>query len=565
MSTSTFTSLKSANARRGAEVLLEVLESEGVEYIFGNPGTTELPLMDALLRAPALKYVLALQEASAVAMADGYAQAARRPAFLNLHTYGGLGHGMGNLLNATVSRTPLVVTAGQQDSRHTVTDPLLFGELVRIAQPAVKWAREVTSAEQLPVLVRRAFHDANAAPTGPVFLSFPMDVMEEMSSVGIAEQSVIDRDAVAGSLPKLAEYLASVPPGRLAIIAGDEIHWSQAADETAALAELLGAPVFGSSWPSRIPFPTSHPLWAGNFPTKASAIAEVLSNYDAIFALGGKSLITILYSEGSAVPAGCDVYQLSADVQDLGRTYVTKLSVVGDIKVSLCALLPHLKKETDKQRQTYAELNTRARENRVAQRSALLRLSDAQFNEPIATPLVAAREAVRAIGPKVAIIDEAIATSAHVRKFLDSGSANQYSFMRGGGLGWGMPAAVGCSLGLGREPVVCLVGDGAALYSPQALWTAAHEKLPVTFVVMNNREYNVLKNFMRSQVDYVAAQTNQFIAMEINQPAIDYVALAQGFGVPARRIEKAGDIAPAIEAGIASGRANLIDIAICAS
>src|SRR6201987_5820547 len=196
-----FSELNKLNARRGADVLLEVLSSEGVEYIFGNPGTTELPLVDALLRTPDLKYVLALQEAAAVAMADGYAQAARRPGFLNLHTAGGLGHGMGNLLNASVSQTPLVVTAGQQDTRHSVTDPLLFGNLVRIAEPAVKWAREVTAVDQLPVLVRRAFHDANAAPTGPVFLSLPMDVMEEMSSIGIGHKSVIDRDAGAGSLP----------------------------------------------------------------------------------------------------------------------------------------------------------------------------------------------------------------------------------------------------------------------------------------------------------------------------------------------------------------------------
>ncbi|MET3616062.1 thiamine pyrophosphate-dependent acetolactate synthase large subunit-like protein, partial [Rhizobium aquaticum] len=138
--------------------------------------------MDALLDTPAIKYILALREASAVAMADGYAQAARRPAFLNLHTAGGLGHGMGNLLNAAVSQTPMVVTAGQQDSRHTVTDPLLFGDLVRIAEPAVKWAKEVTTADQLPILVRRAFNDAGAAPAGPVFLSLPMDVMEEMST-----------------------------------------------------------------------------------------------------------------------------------------------------------------------------------------------------------------------------------------------------------------------------------------------------------------------------------------------------------------------------------------------
>src|SRR5690349_17247800 len=158
-------------ARRGAQVLLEVLQSEGVRHVFGNPGTTELPLIDALLATPDVAYVLGLQDASVVAMADGYAQAARRPAFVNLHTAAGLGHGMGNLLSASVAGTPLVVTAGQQDSRHTVTDPLLFGDLVGIAQPAVKWAREVTAADQLPVLVRRAFHDCAAAPTGPVFLS----------------------------------------------------------------------------------------------------------------------------------------------------------------------------------------------------------------------------------------------------------------------------------------------------------------------------------------------------------------------------------------------------------
>ena len=276
MSMTSITPLDQADARRGADVLLEVLRSEGVRYVFGNPGTTELPLMDALLATPDIRYIWALQEASVVAMADGYAQAARRPGFVNLHTAGGLGHGMGNLLNASVSGTPLVVTAGQQDSRHTITDPLLFGDLVRIAGPAVKWAQEVTSADQLPVLVRRAFHDANAAPTGPVFLSLPMDVMEEMSSVGIAERSVIDRRAVAGALDSLAAHLAAIAPGRLAIIAGDEIYASEAAAEVVALADMLGAPVYGSSWPSRIPFPTTHPLWAGNLPTKATEIARRL-------------------------------------------------------------------------------------------------------------------------------------------------------------------------------------------------------------------------------------------------------------------------------------------------
>jgi benzoylformate decarboxylase len=202
---------------------------------------------------------------------------------------------------------------------------------------------------------------------------------------------------------------------------------------------------------------------------------------------------------------------------------------------------------------------------RAARLQGLQRLADAQMDLTPMSPLVAAREAVRAIGPTIPIVDEAIATSSHVREFLRSDSPNQYSFLRGGCLGWGMPAAVGCSLGIGRAPVVCLVGDGAAMYSPQALWTAAHETLPVTFVVMNNREYNVLKNFMRSQEGYVSHKHNRFLAMDLENPVIDYVALARSMGVPARQITAAADLAPAIEAGIASGKANLIEVLIGAS
>jgi len=495
-------------------------------------------------------------------MADGYAQAARRPGFLNLHTAGGLGHGMGNLLNASVSQTPLVVTAGQQDSRHTITDPLLFGDLVQIARPAVKWAQEVAHADQLPVLVRRAFHDASAAPAGPVFLSLPMDVMEEMSAVGIAEPSVIDRRTVAGSLDALAQRLAAVRPGRLLIIAGDEVYASDAAAEVATLAETLGAPVYGSSWPSCLPFATAHPLWAGNLPSVGQEIYQTLAQYDAVFALGGKSLITILYAAGPIIPADCQVYQLSADVRDLGRTYRTQLSVLGDIKASLRALQPHLRDATAAHAFDYASLVHQAGAGRERRRQSMAALAASQWEAPVITPLVAAQQAARAIGPNIHIVDEAIATALHLRSFLNSPSAAQYSFLRGGALGWGMPAAVGWSLGLGREPVVSVVGDGAALYSPQAIWTAAHEKLPITFVVMNNREYNVLKNFLKRQQAYLSNRSNQYIAMDITDPPIDYLAMAQSMGVPGRRIERPGDIAPAIEAGIASGQANLIEIII---
>ena len=559
-----FTPIENAEPRRGAEIMLEVLQSEGCEYIFGNPGTTELPLMDALVGAPSIQYIWGLQEASVVAMADGYAQASGKPGFVNLHTAGGLGHAMGNLLNAAASYTPLVVTAGQQDSRHTLSDPLLFGNLVELAKPAVKWAQEATSADHLPVLVRRAFHDCTAAPAGPCFLSLPMDVMEEMSTASILRPSTIDRLPVGGSLDLLADYLAETPLGKVAIIAGDEITQSKASLETVELAETLGAPVYGSSWPARIPYPTSHPQWRGNLPPKASEIAQILQNYDCIFALGGKSLITILYTEESAVPRGCEVYQLSSDVRDLGRTYPSKLSVVGDIKHSLLALIPLLKQRLEPHKDAILTLRKKEAERDKARRLDLNARAERDLAAPVISPLLAARELAKGIGPRVPIIDEAIATANHLRGFLNSTTCPQYSFLRGGALGWGMPAAVGFSLGFGRVPVVSLVGDGAALYSPQAIWTAAHENLPVTFIVINNREYNVLKNFMRGQESYLSNRQNQFIAMDITDPPIDYLAMAQSYGVKAQSIQKAGDIAPAVEEAIFSGATNLIEIIVSA-
>lgn len=547
--------------RTGAEILLDVLESEGCEYVFGNPGTTELPLIDALVDRPRLHYVLGLQEASVVAMADGYAQASGRPGFVNLHTAGGLGHGLGNLLNAFTSGTPLVVTAGQQDSRHAITDPLLQGDLVSIARPACKWATEVTSPDQIPVLVHRAFQDCQATPRGPVFLSLPMDVMEARSSVRIPRTSHVDRRPVAGSLPELAIELTSVEPGRVAIVAGDEISFNDAYKEVVRLAELLSAPVFGSSWPAHIPFPTSHYLWQGNLPTRAVDIAESMRGFDCVFALGGKSFITILYTEASALPDGCELFQLSVDGRDLGRTFPSKLSVVGDIELSLKALNGLIEKRIAPRAGAYAAARDVARRAYAARKQALEARADALLDSPAIHPLVAARALAASIGA-TPIVDEAIATASHLRSFLNNGSTRQYSFLRGGALGWGMPAAVGFSLGLGRRPVVSLVGDGAAMYSPQALWTAAHEDLPVTFVVINNREYNVLKNFMRSQPHYLSARTGEFIGMDLAKPAIDFIALAASLGVPGRRLTRADEIHVAVREAVASCRPSLIEIVV---
>lgn len=554
----------SIRGQRGADLLVEVLRSEGVGHVFGNPGTTELPLLDALSGVCDIHYVLGLQEASVVAMADGYAQASGRPGFVNLHTAGGLGNAMGAILNAKMANTPLVITAGQQDTRHGVTDPLLHGDLVSLARPTVKWAEEIHHPEHIPMLLRRALQDCRTGPTGPVFLSLPINVMEQHTDADAGQPSRIERGAVTAAIDPLADALSTVTPGRLAIIVGEEVFQSNAQVEAVRLAEALGAPVFGPSWPGHIPFPTAHPQWRGALSPKAADIRETLADFDAVLLLGGHSLISYQYSQGPAIPPHCRLIQLTGDGHQLGRVHGTALGLIGDIKLSLQLLLPLLDQALAPHRQAIATLRNVAAHERSTRRIEVAERAKREFNTPVTTPFVAAHEAVRAIGPDVWIVDEAPVTIAHVRACLDSHSARQYLFTRSAILGWGMPAAVGTSLGLDRTPVVCLVGDGSAMYSPQALWTAAHERLPVTFVVMNNGEYNILKNYARNQAHYRSAGTNQFIGMDIRDPAIDFQALASSLGVASRRVERARDIAEAVEDGIRSGRPNLIELPIMA-
>jgi benzoylformate decarboxylase len=547
--------------RSGSELVAEILYDEDVRYVFGNPGTTELPLIRTLARRRDIAYVLGLQETSVVAMADGYAHASGRVGVVNLHSSGGLGHAMGALLNAQLARTPMIITAGQQDLRHLALDPLLSGDLVGLARPAVKWAREVTHADQIPVLLRRAFTDSRAAPSGPVFLSLPVNIMEDLTPADPSDRSTVEYRSITVAIEALAVRLNAFPPGKLALVVGDEVSASGAEDEVARLAECLAAPVFGCSWPGHIAYPTGHPSWRGTLPTQAADIRGCLSTYDGIFLLGAEAIITYLYSDGPAVPPACEVLQLSSNAGDLARSYSTALACVGDILSSVKALLPLL--DPIERDGFVAQANAQARLRRGENDAVLYRqLDEALAEEPI-SPFVAAGQIGRALGADTAIVDEAPATMNFLRSFLRSTSSKQYVFSRSAILGWGMPAAVGTSLGLDRQPVVAVIGDGSAMYSPQALWTAAHERLPVTFVIINNRSYGILKNAAaRSALNYAAPFVNGFLGMELTDPLMDFIALAKAFGLPALRVAHATDIASAIEAGIESGLPNLVEIPV---
>src|SRR5215467_465048 len=326
----------------GKRAFLELLKQEGVDIIFGNPGTTELPLMDALAVESKLTYVLALQEAAVIAMADGYAQASGKLGVVSVHVAPGLGNAMGMLYDAKKAGAPLLVTAGQHDQSFTSSEPLLWAELPEIARPFVKWAGEVRRLDDLPRLVHRAAKTALAPPTGPVFLSLPADVLQAVGVIELGAPTRVaprirgDRAAVEAA----AEMLARAE--RPLILAGDAVAYSEAHAELVAVAEALGARVYAEGVANTASFPTSHPLFLGPFLRIAPAVRQVLSDVDVLFSVGGDLLTLSLPSDVDPMPHGLQVIHLDTDPWELGKNYPTDVAILGDPKATLPELLAAL-------------------------------------------------------------------------------------------------------------------------------------------------------------------------------------------------------------------------------
>jgi benzoylformate decarboxylase len=532
-----------------------------VTHCFGNPGTTELPFMDSLADHPEFHYVLGLQENVAVAMADGYAQASGRPSFINLHTVAGLGGGLGNLTNAMANGTPMVVTAGHADRRHLLAEPLLSGDLTGMAAATTKWQHEVRHLGELAPVLRRAFLSAATPPTGPVFVSIPMDVLDEAGDVDVPPRSHLDRRAVAGGLEELAGLLADAAPEGLALVVGDEVAGGGGVGPVVALAEALGARVYGAPLHSNLDFPTDHPLWTGMLGFTAAAIAGTLSRYRRIFVIGAKAFLVYPYTEGPPLPKGAELLHLTADPGLPGRDLPTRFGTFGSIAASLAALLPLVAERVDSAAAA-AALDAARRDAEGATDRFAAMASHGADQTPM-PPIAATHALLSALPAGGALVDEAITTGFWVRMLYKSSTPGSYYFCRGGGLGWGVPAALGVKLARPDQPVLCIVGDGSIMYTAQALWTAAHENIPVVIGVVNNRQYAILKaNLNESQG--VSARTGRYVALDLDSPPIDYVGLARSMGIDALLVEKAADVTEAARAAFESGRPTLLEVPISA-
>jgi len=537
----------------GRAAFLQLLVDEGVTHLFGNPGTTELAIMEVVPDFPRLKFVLGLQESVVMAMADGFCRASGKLAAANVHVMPGLGNAMGALYNAAFSGSPVILTAGQQEQGHGLLEPMLYAPLVPVAAPIVKWAIEVTRAADLPRIIHRAAKIALTPPTGPVFLSLPGDVLDETVELDMGRPVRVDT-AVRPSEASLLQLVSLLQKARKpAILAGQELASRDAFAEAAQLAEILGAAVFGSSIPYSAPFPTDHPAFMGALTRQQKQVRATLESYDLLICLGADLLRMSVYSPVEPLPENLPVVHISERSHELGKNYRTDLAIQADVKETLKALLPLIKKSPSAD----ARISEIRKNNWSSQRDkARIDAMQAAETSPI-DPQYLMHRFSETLPKDAVVVDEALVSSFSLPKFLSMKGPRDYYGLASGGLGFAIPGAVGISLALPGRPIAAMVGDGSAMYAIQGLWTAANLQLPITYIIANNRGYRIIKERLVS-----FRKTDEFTGMDIREPDVDFLAMAKAYGMESRRITEPQDIAPALREAYATGRPNLVDIRV---
>jgi benzoylformate decarboxylase len=544
------------------QVFMESLIAEGVEYVFGNPGTTESPMIDSLLDYPQVKYILALQEAVAVIMADAYAQVSRKVGVASVHTAPGLGNALGALYNAWEGGSPLILTAGALDTRLRLREPLLGHDLVAMAAPLTKWSVQVEHPDEMALVMHRAFKTAREAPSGPVFVSLPLNVMERETAQGpLAPARLFPASAPdPAGVEEAAQLLLQAK--RPLIICGDKVADAGAVAELTALAELLGASVYNEVLPSRVNFPNMHPHYRDRGANDQATLRRLVGDADAVLLVGGEFFEELWYSDVSPFPEDAVLIQLDPSPRNVARNYSVHCGLVADVKAGLQALHAAIGAAAGKAFGNAAAQRRKAlgelKQQELSRQQA--RLKEVWNQSPMSSARLMA-ELKDGIPPDTAIVHEAITAAPDLTRTFSFSRETDLLASRGGGIGQALPGGIGYKLAFPQRPVLCISGDGSSLYTIQALWTAAHHKIPVVFVILNNRVYRVLKiNMTRFRNAFGLGGERAFPHMDLTEPDLDYVRLAAGFGMAAKAVRSAEEVAPAVREAFASGQPYLLDV-----
>lgn len=519
------------------EAVFRLLRAFGMTSVFGNPGSTELPLF---MDFPSdIRYVLGLQECVVMGMADGYAQATRNAAFINLHSAAGVGHAMGNIFTAFKNRTPLVITAGQQARSILPFDPFLgSAQAAELPKPYVKWSVEPARAEDVPLAIARAYYIAMTPPCGPVLVSIPSD------DWGVKTLPVDARE-VSRRLRPEPTLLAKIGDAldaarRPAIVVGAAVDRDGAWDEAVQLAERHNARVYVAPMSGRCSFPEDHPLWAGFLPAMRERIVERLAGHDLVFALGAPAFTYHVEGKGPHLPDGAQLVQLIEDPQ-VAAWAPTGTSVVGSIRLGLLDLLARP-----------------APAHRLAPTPHVRPLRVPQPSPGERLPVDWVLQTLTEVRPRNSIIvEEAPSARPIMHGHLPIFESETFYTMCSGSLGWGLPAAAGVALGKPGARVIALVGDGSSMYAIQALWSMAQLGLPVAIVILKNRRYAALHEFARIfgyQPDEPVPGTDL--------PNLDFVGLAAAQGVRGLCVEHADELRPALEQALRSAEPMLVEIEV---
>ncbi len=526
----------------GADALLDALVAQGVEYIFGNPGSTELPLIDALAASGRPRFVLGLTEAAATGMADGYAQASGRLGVVLVHVQPGMANALAGVLNAARARVPMLVIVGQQVSAMLAGAPFLGGDVVGMARPLARFAAEVTDPADLGALLHQAVRAALGPPAGPAVLSVPLDVQAgaaaTLAPLPLAPRGMAPPDPVA--LDDAAGLLASARNPIL--LAGDGVAESGAGEVLATLAVRLGAPILGEPFGARLPMHTGDPAWRGPMPRFASAIRQTLDRHDVVVALGMPVFRLFGWSPGSCMPDGAVLIHADVDPDEIGRMHVPAVGMVADPAAVIAGLRERLGPPDHAARTRRGQVVAATLAQVRSERSALGRRVQGTPDAITGAALCAAIAA--AVTPDDLVVDEGLTATRDLRVALGPRAPGTWLGHRGSALGWGLPAAVGARIANPSRRVLCIQGDGSLMFGAHALWTSAAHDAPVALVVADNRGYEIL----RAGLEGLTGQAQgSWPGVSMASPPIDIAALGRAFGASAQRVDAPCDLPDALD------------------
>ncbi|MBM39610.1 MAG: hypothetical protein CL765_04730 [Chloroflexi bacterium] len=543
----------------GKQAVLEMLKAEGIEYIFGNPGTSEGPLIDMLGDYPEFKYIMALQESVAMGMGESFARSTEKTSFVSLHVDSGLANGIALMLDALNTGTPMVVTSANYDSRKINETKTDLAELVR---PVTKWAVELDLPDQIPSVLRRAFNEANSHPKGPVYVGFTANALEGIAEMNIVPSGKVHDEVIPSptGILEAAKLLAHAK--KPALMVGDRVSDDNAISESVSIAELLGMAVFQSRG-AEVSFPTTHPQYQGMHSLRSQESRESLKEFDVVLTVGMDTLDELFYWGDVILEESQKLIHIDPIPGRVGRSEPTDVGIISNCKTGLAELISEVSKTVDQN-------IVKARKSQVvsdalSQKEAYEESVKAKWNSTPMSPARMMYELSNAIPKNSIVVDDSISNRTAMRHYFPAIERNDIRGVRGQSIGGGIGATMGTQCAFPDRPVFGVLGDGSTMMTVQGLWTAANDKIPCIFVICNNGMYRVLKTnfnvYQKEILNEPEPAGDNLLYSDFVTP-FNLCTIAEGMGLHSERVTDPNEIAGAVNRALASDGPALLDIVI---